>query len=113
MPLTNAERQAAYRAANLDKVRERERVWKIEYKYGVTQAAWHAMFEKQGGRCAGCSLLFGKERSNIPCVDHDHATGIFRGLLCHSCNRAIGLLKESVTTLQTLLLYLQFEGEMT
>lgn len=34
MPLTNAERQAAYRAANLDKVRERERVWKIEYKYG-------------------------------------------------------------------------------
>lgn len=110
MPQTNAERQAAYRAANLQKVRERERVWKIQSKYGVTQEMWQAQFDKHGGRCAGCMKPFGTARVDKPCVDHNHETGVFRGLLCHSCNRGLGLLKDSITTLQTLILYLQFQG---
>jgi hypothetical protein len=107
---TSAQRQAKYRAANLTVVRERERLHKWKSKYGVSLEQWQAMFDKQGGRCAGCMILFGKERRNIPCIDHNHETGVFRGLLCHSCNRSLGLLKESITTLQTLILYLQFQG---
>lgn len=83
---------------------------KIKQKYGVSQEMWQAMFDKQGGRCAGCMKLFGKERHEKACVDHNHETGVFRGLLCHSCNRSLGLLKESITTLQTLILYLQYQG---
>lgn len=104
--MTNAERQAAYRAANLDKVRERERWWKKAYKYGVTREQWQEQFDKQGGRCAGCLKEFGDERHNIPCVDHDHETNRFRGLLCHSCNRSLGLLKDRVETLIRLTGYL-------
>lgn len=107
MGLSPAERQRIYRAANLEMVRERERLNKWWIKYGVTPDAWKAMFDKQGGRCAGCSKLFGKSRTELPCIDHDHETMEFRGLLCHSCNRGIGLLKENVTTLQNLILYLQ------
>lgn len=106
---TARERQAEYRARNLDAVRERERWWKKAYKYGVTREQWQEMFDKQGGRCAGCMMPFGIERHNRPCVDHNHETGVFRGLLCHECNRALGLLKENITTLQTLLLYLQYQ----
>jgi hypothetical protein len=75
--------------------------------YGVTQEMWQAKFDEQNGCCAGCFIAFGKERYNIPCVDHDHRTGEFRGLLCHACNRAIGLLQESISTLQGLVSYLQ------
>ena len=107
---TAAERQAAYRAANRDVVRERERWWKVTAKYGITREQWQEMFDKQGGRCAGCMKLFGTERANKPCVDHNHETGVFRGLLCHACNRGLGLLMENITTLQTLILYLQYQG---
>lgn len=111
MAKTTAERQKKYRDANLIVVRERERLNKLWIKYRVTPERWQEMFDKQGGRCAGCMKPFGNERSNKPCVDHNHETGVFRGLLCHACNRGLGLLKENITTLQTLILYLQFQGQ--
>jgi hypothetical protein len=95
------------RARGDDTLRAQWRKSKLWTKYQVTLEQWQAQFDKQGGRCAGCMKVFGTERSNIPCVDHDHETGEFRGLLCHECNRALGLLKDSITTLQTLVLYLQ------
>ncbi len=107
MAMTDAERVRKYRQENLEKVRALERISKLWTKYGVTLEQWQNQFDKQGGRCAGCMKVFGKERSNIPCVDHNHETGVFRGLLCHECNRALGLLKDSITVLQTLVLYLQ------
>jgi hypothetical protein len=76
-------------------------------RYNLTRQQVIDQFDKQDGQCAGCKKVFGKEHSNIPCVDHCHDTNLFRGLLCHSCNRGIGLLKHNITTLQNLILYLQ------
>lgn len=39
-------------------------------------------------------------------VDHDHVTGVVRGLLCHSCNTGIGSLGDSVELLQEAIKYL-------
>jgi uncharacterized protein YbaR (Trm112 family) len=39
-------------------------------------------------------------------VDHDHVTGKIRGLLCHNCNMAIGILKDSPVLLQSAIDYL-------
>jgi len=39
-------------------------------------------------------------------VDHCHEGGQVRGLLCHNCNRALGLLKDDVDTLQKAIDYL-------
>jgi hypothetical protein len=42
--------------------------------------------------------------------DHDHATGLFRGWLCHYCNSALGAVKDNVEQLQQLIDYLNRGG---
>lgn len=42
-------------------------------------------------------------------VDHDHATGKVRGLLCHNCNRALGLLHDNPVTINNALEYLKVQ----
>jgi len=39
-------------------------------------------------------------------IDHDHATGKFRGLLCHRCNKAIGLFGDDTSLLLAAVSYL-------
>jgi hypothetical protein len=57
--------------------------------YGLDLAQWDRMVIRQLGRCAVCEQ---------PCrdlhVDHDHETGKIRALLCHKCNRGIGLFND-------------------
>lgn len=55
--------------------------------------SYESMFEFQNSQCAIC----GKEETRIRrgkvmrlCVDHDHATGKIRALLCHDCNSGLG-----------------------
>jgi len=65
---------------------------KLLREYGLTGEDYAAIREEQDWRCAICRQEFGSER---PCVDHDHETGKVRGLLCRSCNRGIGFLRDS------------------
>ncbi len=63
------------------------------------------MFVAQNGVCAICSRLNLSGRRLA--VDHDHATGKVRGLLCSRCNSAIGLARESLDVLKKTVLYLE------
>lgn len=40
-------------------------------------------------------------------VDHDHETGLIRGLLCHHCNTLLGHAKDSVDVLEAAIVYLK------
>jgi hypothetical protein len=63
------------------------------------------MLIQQSGRCAVCGEpLIGPRE---PVVDHDHKTGIVRGLLHGSCNSGIGLLKENPIILERAADYLR------
>jgi hypothetical protein len=53
---------------------------------GVADDEYARMLEAQGGGCAICGA---KPKTRRLHVDHDHATGKVRGLLCHRCNRAL------------------------
>lgn len=97
----------AYREANLERLQLAE----IERKYGLARGQYQRLFESQGGVCAICRRAEtfdrkGYRRARLS-VDHDHATGLVRGLLCMDCNRAIGLFRDDIDVLEGAIAYLQ------
>jgi hypothetical protein len=70
----------------------RKSSWKI--LYNITPKQYNKMFKKQKGLCAIC------RKNKKLCVDHDHATGQVRGLLCHSCNKGLGDFYDNVKSLK-------------
>ena len=61
--------------------------------YGLTREDYERLMRSQGERCAIC--LSSPDRPLV--VDHCHATGRVRGLLCGRCNSAIGLMDDDPT----------------
>ena len=79
----------------------KQRKWQAA---GVDATRYQEMLREQGGVCAICSQpertadgLSGKPKDLA--VDHDHATGAVRALLCSACNTAIGLFNDDVALL--------------
>ena len=75
-----------------------------QLKYGAPKEWIQDRLKVQDGRCAICGSPPSQRKAL--CVDHDHVNKKLRGLLCDSCNRAIGLLKDSTETLQKAIDYL-------
>ena len=88
------------------KARQKDR--HLRAQYGITLDHYNEMFDAQGGKCATCTVdISGKMQSH---VDHCHATKKVRGILCPNCNRALGMVGDSIDILQALALYLQTHG---
>lgn len=96
----------------------RTRLWGLEYQrrnkerfsalrlmrlYGISVETRDRMEAIQGGVCAICLM---KPQQKL-CVDHDHATGKVRALLCQRCNAAIGILEDSALLVQAAADYLK------
>ena len=56
--------------------------------YGLKPGDYQRLYVAQDGRCYICRRATGKTRRLA--VDHDHVTGLVRGLLCKPCNRMLG-----------------------
>ena len=84
---------------------QRARVDALRRKYGITVGQYEALLAAQGGVCAICLMpetrCVGGSLSPLA-VDHiDTESGpVVRGLLCHRCNRAIGLLRDEPDVLR-------------
>ncbi|AGK87534.1 endonuclease VII [Mycobacterium phage HINdeR] len=73
--------------------------------YGITADEYWAIYEHQGGLCYGCRRANGKRKRLS--VDHDHKTGIVRGLLCTTCNRnVLGHLRDDPEAFERFIHYL-------
>ncbi len=80
--------------------------------YCITEAEYLALLEAQGGLCAICrgpETYRTRDGASVrPLgVDHDHATGVVRGLLCHWCNLAIGHFHDNPAAMRAAISYLQ------
>jgi hypothetical protein len=79
--------------------------WK---RHKITKEKFDEMVSRYSGKCYACKI---NDASNI---DHDHnccsgsrsCGSCVRGILCHQCNTALGLVKDSKKTLQRLIEYL-------
>ena len=100
-------------------MRDYRRAWHLEKTYGLTVEQFDALVLTQSGRCAICLKVpaptatgyRGKSHKRDPNmgvlrVDHDHATGKVRGLLCHGCNVALGHFKSDLGLLDNAKKYL-------
>ncbi len=77
---------------------------RLKRQYGLDLNDLAAMLHAQGYKCAICA---GRIDEITRKIDHDHQTGEVRELLCHNCNVVLGLIDESVSTLESAITYLQ------
>lgn len=101
--------QKEYYQKNREHLLAQSKKWRQENKnkakncelrksYGIGKNDYDIMLEQQKGLCAICGLpekvIHPQSKRLQPLsVDHSHNSGKIRGLLCGSCNRALGFLK--------------------
>lgn len=94
------------RAATARKAHRKQRL----AVYAITPAEYQALFEAQGGLCAGC----GESRRYNLHVEHDHkrerevgAKRSIRGLACARCNSVLRKVRDNPVILESLAWYLR------
>jgi hypothetical protein len=93
----------AWRTRNPEKQKEQARRHNLKKLYGVSSADYERMFTEQGGVCYICSSPPTRKHLDI---DHCHASGKVRRLLCNACNKALGLLNDDLDRVTKLADYL-------
>lgn len=82
--------------------------WK--HKYGITPEQYGVMLKEQDEVCAICkqpeTAVNRVGQVKLLGVDHNHTTKNLRGLLCDSCNKALGNMHDSRARLQSAIEYL-------
>jgi len=85
--------------------KDRAKARRLADCFNLSLEEWHKIFEYQGKKCAIC-----KKPMNRPNVDHSHGLphpGLVRGILCASCNRALGRFRDSIILIRAALEYLE------
>jgi Zn finger protein HypA/HybF involved in hydrogenase expression len=80
---------------------------RLQRSYGLSIGQYEDMSERQEHKCAVCGFARAACPNGLLFVDHDHETGMVRGLLCPPCNTALGLIRDDTRTLQRLIDYLE------
>ena len=75
------------------------------WKHSLSFAKIDAIYAAQGYKCGIC----GEPRTerNDHKLDHDHVTGMVRGVLCNKCNLGLGLLGDSIKDLTNAIKYIE------
>ena len=99
----------AWRAANKERSDRSQRNNQLLRKYGLTVEDYEAIFTAQKGKCRICRAPLAKFTHGT-CVDHNHATKEVRGILCRSCNRALGFFHDNAVVVEEAAEYLRLDG---
>lgn len=119
---TECARQTRRRSRVLNAVSERTSGTNTQIRrYGITPEQYEEMLASQSWGCRICNAsIYSRQfnmllptpgykgpRKNVACIDHDHVTGKVRGLLCRSCNIALGMFQDSEPFLLSAVGYLR------
>lgn len=88
--------------------RERLRNHRRKSTYGIPPETFQAFYDRQRGLCAICGQ---PESGKGFHLDHDHASGQIRGLLCFMCNRGLGDFEDSIERMSAAIRYLKANRE--
>ena len=109
-----SEKGKAYRKAWLEAhpgyMRDAGMSHHLRSKYGMTVADYDRMMVAQGGVCAICRRPeTARHNGSVKrlAVDHCHASGRVRGLLCFNCNYAVGHMGEDPLRLRAAASYIE------
>ena len=73
-------------------------------KFGITERDYLMRLQKQEFKCAICGQsLFLTDQA----LDHDHATGVVRGILHKNCNVLLGMAQDNPDILLNAAVYLE------
>ena len=88
----------------------------LQRTYGITIEEYNRLKESQDNKCCICGTdgthRASANKSTPLVVDHDHKTGIVRGLLCHTCNSALGQFNDSQLLLEAAVHYLDHNANI-
>lgn len=86
-----------------------------ERNYGITEATLRQMYAAQDNKCDICGsegfIIGTNGHSEKLAVDHCHQSGYVRALLCHNCNRALGLMQDDPDLLRKAAQYIETHRE--
>lgn len=103
---SNPEKVQASLKRNAEAIRRRELRRRAVRNGGLDPDMVERYYNKHDGTCEICGRKPEDGERDLH-IDHDHATGAFRGLLCSGCNNGLGRFKDSVETLHAAIRYLQ------
>jgi len=85
---------------------EKSAINSISRVYNVDKLSAKNLYQKSITACDSCLVTWDLQQHKIRfCIDHNHSTGEVRGVLCNSCNSALGLLEEDDSKILALLAY--------
>lgn len=85
----------------------KNRIRALKFLYGLTLEQYDQMRLEQDFKCACCHTHESLVTKKKLYVDHNHTTNKIRGLLCATCNSALGLFKEDPVIMQNAIKYLK------
>lgn len=97
---------ARYAARNSESHAKHQKNRHLKHRYGIDLAEYQRMHAEQGNECAICQRPGGDTRGSRLYVDHDHATGKARSLLCAGCNTAVGVVEQGSGRLAQIAAYI-------
>lgn len=105
------EAQKQHKLKNKEKYKEYALSTKVK-KYGIDKKVYLEMQQTQQHCCKICGVHEKDTKQKELCIDHNHVTKAVRGLLCHSCNVALGFFKDDVSLLLKAIKYVETEGNI-
>lgn len=90
--------------------KENQHKWRdnqLKVKYGITLQDYYDMLGHQNHICKICPTPHSEDKKKGLHVDHCHASGRIRGLLCGQCNTALGGFKDSVELMERAIEYIK------